>query len=121
MRWADRAGPGFPATWTRPGEAVRLLLCGRTAGPVSVVVGTLLSAVNQGAVIGAGQADTGTWVRVAVNYLVPFLVASFGYLSARRVPAVLSPVPQRGRFGAAWRVSEASQGWGTSNRSRRSC
>jgi hypothetical protein len=29
-----------------------------------------------------------TWVRIAVNYLVPFLVASFGFLAARRTPHV---------------------------------
>lgn len=58
----------------------------RTAGPTALTVGTILSVVNQGAVIADGHADGGTWVRVAVNYAVPFLVASLGFLSARRVP-----------------------------------
>ncbi|TDO30427.1 methyltransferase family protein [Kribbella sp. VKM Ac-2527] len=47
----------------------------------------MLSLVNQGSVIASGATTPGTWVRVAVNYLVPFLVASIGYLSGRRVRA----------------------------------
>ncbi len=56
----------------------------RTAGPTALVVGTVLSLVNQGAVVVGGHADGGTWVRVAVNFAVPFCVASVGFLSARR-------------------------------------
>jgi hypothetical protein len=56
----------------------------RTAWKVAAVVGTILSAVNQGSVIADGDATPATWVRVAVNYLVPFLVASVGFLSACR-------------------------------------
>jgi NAD kinase len=74
-------------TWNRPSEAVVLFLRGhtvRTATPVAAVVGTLLSAVNQGAVVVGGDATVGTWLRIAFNYVVPFVVASIGYLSARR-------------------------------------
>ena len=74
-------------TWNRPSEAVALFLRGhtvRTASPVAAVVGTLLSAVNQGAVVVGGDATIGTWLRIAFNYVVPFVVASIGYLSARR-------------------------------------
>jgi hypothetical protein len=75
-------------TWERPAEAVGLLLRGRTvrtACPTALVVGTVLSAVNQGFIVIEGQATIGTWVRIAVNYVVPFAVASTGYLAARRV------------------------------------
>jgi hypothetical protein len=80
---------GQPArpVWTRPVEAVALVLRGRTARvavPVAAVVGTVISAVNQGDVIIEGQASGITWVRIAVNYLVPFIVASVAYLSACR-------------------------------------
>lgn len=84
-------------SWTRPIEAVGLFLHGhtvRTASPIAVVVGTVLSAVNQGAVIVGGDATIGTWLRVAFNYLVPFVVASVGYLSARRVRDLPAPDPQ---------------------------
>lgn len=67
----------------------------RTAAPTAVVVGTVLSLVNQGTVITDGHTDGGTWVRVAVNYLVPICVASVGYLGARRVPRRDSPTPQQ--------------------------
>ena len=76
--------------WSTPREAGTLFLRGRTvrtALPIAAVVGTLLSAVNQGVIITGGDADTTTWVRVAVNFVVPFCVASFGYLAARRRPA----------------------------------
>lgn len=57
----------------------------RTAGPTALLVGTVLSLVNQGAVVATGHDDGGTWVRVVVNFVVPFCVASVGFLSARRV------------------------------------
>jgi hypothetical protein len=40
------------------------------------------SGAPSGAILIAGEASTGTWVRMAINYLVPFLVASVGYLGA---------------------------------------
>jgi SAM-dependent methyltransferase len=58
---------------------------GRKALPVAAVVGTVLSAVNQGSVIAGGLATASTWIRVGVNYAVPFVVASVGYLAGRRV------------------------------------
>lgn len=82
--------PDGPLTWERPSQALALFLRGvtvRTAWKVAAVVGTVLSAVNQGAVIAGGDASGATWVRVGVNYVVPFLVSSFGFLSARRRPA----------------------------------
>lgn len=74
-------------TWSRPAEAVWLLMSGRTARaatPVALVVGTILSAVNQGHLVLAGDVGATTWARIAVNYLVPFCVASIGFLSACR-------------------------------------
>lgn len=85
------ADPGEPAeTWSRPLEAAWWIVRGRTlrtAGPVALAVGTILSAVNQGHLVAGGETDYATWLRVAVNYLVPFCVASIGYLAAcRRAP-----------------------------------
>jgi hypothetical protein len=80
-------------TWSTYPQGARLFVRGitvRTAGPVALVVGTILSAVNQGATIADGAATWVTWVRVAVNYCVPFIVASIGYLSACRVPRTAS-------------------------------
>ena len=84
MRGGDEDG-----TWTRPAQALGIFLRGhtlRTAIPVAAIVGTVISAVNQGVVIADGSAGPAVWVWVVVNYLVPFVVSSIGYLSARRVP-----------------------------------
>ncbi len=75
-------------TWTTPSQALQMFLRGatvRTGARVSAVVGTVLSVVNQGATIVDGNATVTTWIRVGVNYLVPFLVSSYGFLAARRV------------------------------------
>lgn len=86
-RQARRARFGCPP-WATVPEACVILLSGvtaRTALPVALVVGTLLSAVNQGAVIVAGDASAGVWLRVAFNYAVPFVVSSIGFLGAGRL------------------------------------
>ena len=56
----------------------------RTAVPVALVVGTVLALVNQSYIIAQGRATLATWVSVALDYCVPFLVSSFGYLAACR-------------------------------------
>ena len=52
---------------------------------VALVVGTILTLVNQGSVILGGDATAVTWVRVCVNYVVPFIVSSIGYLAPFRL------------------------------------
>ena len=74
--------------WSTTLDACKLIARGitfRTAIKVALVVGTILSAVNQGGVIIHRDATTITWTRVIVNFLVPFTVASIGYLSPFRV------------------------------------
>lgn len=74
-------------SWHRRRDALKLFLRGvtvRAAWPTAVVVGTVLSLANQGDVIAGGDADLQTWLRVAFNYLVPFVVASIGFLAAYR-------------------------------------
>ncbi len=69
------------------GQAVRLIVCGctaRTALPVAAIVGTILSAINEGSLLVSGRPNTATWVRISLNYVVPYLVASIGYLAALR-------------------------------------
>jgi hypothetical protein len=58
----------------------------RACAPVAAVVGCVLSAVNEGTQIAAGSTGWQTWVRVGLNFVVPFLVSSYGYLIAARVP-----------------------------------
>ena len=75
--------------WSRPGEAARLFGRGvtvRPCVPVAAVVGCVLSAINEGPRIAAGHVGWLTWVQVGLNFVVPFLVSSYGYLAAARVP-----------------------------------
>lgn len=75
--------------WSTWQEATGLVLRGataRVAGKVALIVGTILSAANQGSVIAGGHATGVTWLRVGVNYLTPYVVASVGYLAGLRRP-----------------------------------
>ncbi len=57
---------------------------------VAIIVGTVLCAINQLDVLLAGRATGMTWLKVALTYLVPFLVSNYGVLSATRSSAVQS-------------------------------
>ena len=81
--------------WAQPGEALQQLLRGatvRTCTPVAVVVGTLLSVVNQEDVVLAGMADGRVALNGTANLLVPFLTSSTGALLAMRRPVVAQEV-----------------------------
>jgi len=43
----------------------------------------ILTVINQGAVIVAGHATLATWIRCALNFLVPFIVSNAGLLGGR--------------------------------------
>jgi len=58
---------------------------------IAFVVGLLLTAVNQGAVVFGGDASTLTWVRCAVNFLIPFFVSNLGLLSGRGARSAPAP------------------------------
>lgn len=83
------SSPPLPriAPWSRPPEALRLLLSGATARtclPIALVVGTILSLVNQGDVVAQGMAGGVVAVKVLANYAIPFLTSSTGALLAVR-------------------------------------
>lgn len=74
-------------TWSTPSQAAVLVIRGttaRTAGPIAAIVGTVLSLVNEGQILANGQAGIGVWIRIGVNYAIPFVVASVGYLAPLR-------------------------------------
>lgn len=74
-------------TWSNPVEGVALIVRGvtaRTAAPIAIIVGTVLSLVNQGQIVASGQAGVTTWIRVGINYAIPFIVASIGYIAPLR-------------------------------------
>jgi hypothetical protein len=74
----------LPTTWVSYRDAARLFCRGATfptAGRIALVVGTWLSLMNQGGRIVDGHPP---WVKLVLNYLTPFTVASLGFLAARR-------------------------------------
>ena len=90
---------------TRPGRAfafrprqaapddaiVKCVLCAARHGPmlkrsgiVAVVVGTILTLLNQGDNLFAGQWNNALYWKIPLTYCVPFLVATYGALTAAR-------------------------------------
>lgn len=55
----------------------------RRTSRIALVVGTLLTLVNQGALILDGDATTVTWLRCAANFLIPLVVSNLGLLGGR--------------------------------------
>jgi hypothetical protein len=90
-RTSHPAGAAVCPAWSRRPEAIRLFARGvtlRPCVPVAVVVGIVLSAANEGPLLAAGDLAWQDWIRVAVNFIVPFLVASHGFLrGGRAAPA----------------------------------
>jgi hypothetical protein len=54
---------------------------------IALVVGVVLTSVNQLDVILRGDATITTWVKCAMNFVVPFIVSNLGLLSGRRSSA----------------------------------
>jgi hypothetical protein len=50
---------------------------------IALIVGVVLTAINQGDVIASGDTTAATWARCALNFVVPFLVSNAGLLSGR--------------------------------------
>ena len=52
---------------------------------IALVVGTILTIINQADVIIRGDATDLTWVKAGLNYCVPFIVSNLGLLAGKRV------------------------------------
>ena len=81
------SSPALP-TWSNWWQALCLIVTGRTwrtALPVSAIVGTVLSAINEGSIVVSGHTGTSTWTRVGLNFVVPYIVASIGFVSPLRL------------------------------------
>jgi hypothetical protein len=52
---------------------------------IALVVGTILTIINQADVILRGDATAVTWVKGGLNYCVPFIVSNLGLLAGKRV------------------------------------
>ena len=84
------SGRGSPSG--RPGVAARFVdawqYCAqptrlRRTVMIALVVGTILTMINQGDVFLSGSATVATVVKTALNYVVPFVVSNLGVLSGR--------------------------------------
>jgi hypothetical protein len=53
---------------------------------IALVVGTILTLINQLDVIAKGDATALTWVKAGLNYCVPFVVSNLGLLAGTRSP-----------------------------------
>ena len=79
------SGKDFPA------ELTKCLLCTLRHWPMlkkslvaCVVVGTLLTALNQGDILLAGEWNSSLWWKIPLTYTVPFMVATYGAMSNNR-------------------------------------
>jgi hypothetical protein len=76
MSQATPAAPGLATVFSQPSLARCI--------PIALLVGTLLSLINQGTVMFAGDATVATWLRVGMNFVIPFCVSSAGFLASQR-------------------------------------
>jgi hypothetical protein len=75
-----------PGMTPRTREALRYILQGRhlrRTASIALVVGIVLTAINQLDVIVRRDVTTATWVKCGLNFLVPFIVSNLGLLSGR--------------------------------------
>jgi hypothetical protein len=56
---------------------------------IALVVGTILTTINQLDVILRGDATAITWLKCGLNYCVPFVVSNLGLLAGKRAEGVL--------------------------------
>lgn len=66
----------------RPGVALPAGVLRRSAA-AAVVVGTVLTALNQGDLLLSGSFPAALWWKIPLTYVVPFLVATYGALAGR--------------------------------------
>lgn len=69
------------------GEALAIVLRRehlRRTITIALIVGTILTLINQLDVVVRGDASTATWVKAILNYCVPFVVSNLGLLAGKR-------------------------------------
>ena len=75
----------MPPTWTRWGEAPRVVAYWphlRRTLVIAAIVGTILFSINQLDVVVRGKATAVVWLKSGLTYLVPFCVSNAGVLVA---------------------------------------
>jgi hypothetical protein len=64
---------------------------------IALVVGLLLTAINQLDVIVGGDTTAATWIKAGLNFCVPFVVSNLGVLAAKRAEAEVGSARFRAR------------------------
>ena len=82
-----RAVPGAGGAAESPGEIIKCVSCALLHRPMlkrsavaGLVVGTILTLLNQGDTLLAGQWNNALYWKIPLTYCVPFLVATYGAL-----------------------------------------
>jgi hypothetical protein len=81
-RTGSRATSTIPYAWSAPYITDP---CYAAAVYVALVVGTVLTIINQGDVLLAGEITPLVIAKILLTYLVPYSVSTFSALSANRV------------------------------------
>jgi hypothetical protein len=74
-------------TWSRVVEIPRVCLDPRNLSrciKAALIVGTILFFINQADVVFGGRANTATWIKIGLSYMVPYFVANYGIVLASR-------------------------------------
>jgi hypothetical protein len=58
--------------------------CGRRCALIALIVGTALTAINEGDLVVRGELPASFGWKIPLNYLVPFAVSTLGYRTAAR-------------------------------------
>lgn len=77
------AGAGANPSWRDAIQYCRQPAHLRRTVRIALVVGLVLTTINELDVILRGEAVAATWVKCAVNFVVPFVVSNIGLLSGR--------------------------------------
>lgn len=84
-------GSGGAKTGNGPAGSVKCLSCALLHRPMlkrsavaAVIVGTILTALNQGDLLISGQWNNALYWKIPLTYCVPFLVATYGALTNSR-------------------------------------
>ena len=85
-------GTTAPPTWPRVRQSIRICRQPdhlRRTLRIALVVGTILTAINQLDVILRGDATAITGIKCGLNYCVPFVVSNLGLLAGQRADGSL--------------------------------
>jgi hypothetical protein len=58
---------------------------------IALVVGVILTLINQADVIVGGDATVITWIKASANFVVPFIVSNLGLLAGKRAEREAGP------------------------------